>query len=360
MKKVALIRRSFRFDGGAEASLVVFLRAYSAAGAAVTLICEHWSGPRPPDLDIRCIPVKGSRAQKFLHFKERVENILIQEKFDVVQSHEFIRYASIIRLGDGLHSSWVKRMRAAKQSWLVDLYLRLSRFHRAKLKAEKQCLLDPSVQCVMVNSELVGREVVATYPAVLNKITLVRNVVDEAFFSEEVPIRLRSKVTGEVWLLFVGSGWDRKNVIACIEAMSQLPLHFSLWIIGYDKNESKYRAYCKKIGLESRVIFLGKQKVSKRTYAQFDGLILPSIYDPFPNVACEALVSGLPIFVSMATGASDYKGFAGVNVCDSESSLGKSLAELDYGLEKPDIEFFKGEFAMRNATEFVSAFLGYD
>ena len=59
------------------------------------------------------------------------------------------------------------------------------------------------------------------------------------------------------------------------------------------------------MGLSSRVHFVGGQQDVKPFYGAADVFVLPTLYDPFPNVALEAMASGLPIITSFKSGAAE-------------------------------------------------------
>ncbi|EEG87064.1 hypothetical protein PROPEN_00733 [Proteus penneri ATCC 35198] len=53
-------------------------------------------------------------------------------------------------------------------------------------------------------------------------------------------------------------------------------------------------------------IFLGVQKDTLPLYQMADGLLLPTLYDPFPNVVLEAMACGLPVITSYTCGGSEF------------------------------------------------------
>ena len=73
------------------------------------------------------------------------------------------------------------------------------------------------------------------------------------------------------------------------------------------------RAAAARLGIADRVHFPGPQTDVKPFYGAADCFALPTLYDPFPNAALEALASGLPIIVSRQCGAAELvrEGFNG-------------------------------------------------
>lgn len=60
------------------------------------------------------------------------------------------------------------------------------------------------------------------------------------------------------------------------------------------------RVEAARIGIESRVFFLGQRSDASRLYRSFDVFCLPSVYEGFPVVAVECQASGTPILASDA------------------------------------------------------------
>src|SRR5205814_4728258 len=99
-------------------------------------------------------------------------------------------------------------------------------------------------------------------------------------------------------VLFVGSGFARKGVPALLEAMSALDRSSYLLIVGRDKRQARYEHRARALGIAPRVRFVGAQPDVTPYYGAADVLALPTLYDPFPNVAIEALACGLPVVTS--------------------------------------------------------------
>ena len=57
--------------------------------------------------------------------------------------------------------------------------------------------------------------------------------------------------------------------------------------------------------MRGRVTFAGPQTDPKPYYGAADAFVLPTLYDPFPNAALEAMACGLPVVTSTKSGAAE-------------------------------------------------------
>jgi UDP-glucose:(heptosyl)LPS alpha-1,3-glucosyltransferase len=145
------------------------------------------------------------------------------------------------------------------------------------------------------------------------RLQVIYNGVDlDAFhprLREEHGFALRQKVgVGDTVpvMLFVGSGYERKGLPTLLHALSLMSRSDArLWVIGRDKDESLMRKLAQTLGVDDRVLFLGAQADVKPFYGAADVFALPTLYDPFPNAALEALACGLPIVTTSTCGAAE-------------------------------------------------------
>ncbi|MBL1167165.1 glycosyltransferase, partial [Escherichia coli] len=105
-------------------------------------------------------------------------------------------------------------------------------------------------------------------------------------------------------LIFVGSGFERKGLAAAIRAVAATDSY--LLVVGKDKAEKRYQALAQSLGCSERVRFMGVQKQTLPFYQAADALLLPTLYDPFPNVILEAMSCGLPVITSTTCGGAEF------------------------------------------------------
>ena len=107
--------------------------------------------------------------------------------------------------------------------------------------------------------------------------------------------------------LMVGSGFERKGVPQLLEALARLANRTArLVVVGADRRTNALRRRADALGLGSRVIFAGAQREVRSWYGAADCFVLPTLYDPFPNAALEAMASGLPVITSSNCGAAEF------------------------------------------------------
>jgi len=260
-----------------------------------------------------------------------VLRILGREKFDVIQSHEWIPGSQIIRLGDGLHSYW--RDQLIGTSGVGWRFVRaISLFHQHRCFLERKTLSSQKLRAVIVNSEFVGQQVRDSYPELKNlKIILHRNVVPPKFYQSPSDFganwigkpRFNSVFQeAQLKILFVGSGWARKGLKTLLGSLAHITdRSWALVVVGDDKHRSQYLKLCSSSRLDGKVFFAGVRQVSKDIYEQFDALVLPTAYDPFPNVIAESLVSGTRVITTSHCGGQDFADDESVFIVDNQAEL---------------------------------------
>ena len=298
--------------------------ALERAGVQVTLLtrrAEGWDARGVQRVD----PFYLGSLWRDWSFARAVTAVLRREAFDVVQSHERIPGCDVYRAGDGVHRRWLERRKAGAGA-LEQLGIALNPYHRYVCRAERRMFEHPRLRAVICNSKLVRDEILATFPIAANKLHVIYNGVDlEHFHPRQRPSARKAARdelglrAGDTAFLFVGSGFARKGVRAAIDALVQTANpSFRLIVAGHDRHQARFVSYARAAGVESQVRFLGPRKDVRPLYAAADCLVLPSLYDPFPNAALEALAMGLPVIVSSSCGAAEIVE-AGVNgwVCDA-------------------------------------------
>jgi UDP-glucose:(heptosyl)LPS alpha-1,3-glucosyltransferase len=300
--KLAIVRQKYTPFGGAERFVERALAALRAKGVDVSVIAREWQG----DVQgIRVDPFYLGRTWRDAGFARGVQRLIAGRRFDLVQSHERIPGCDIYRAGDGVHATWLELRNRASD--------RLAPWHRYTLAAEAEMFRHPGLRAVICNSRMVRDDIARRFGLADEKLQVIYNGVDlEAFhprLRDEQGLALRDKagVTADVPLiLFVGSGYERKGLPTLLQALAAMKCRDArLWVVGRDKQDTLMRKLAQTLGVDQRVMFLGGQADVRPFYGAADVFALPTLYDPFPNAALEALASGLPLVTSTTCGAAE-------------------------------------------------------
>lgn len=312
--RLALIRQNYNPFGGAERFVESALPALRAHGMGVTLIARAWpqTGIRGDRELIRCDPFHIGRLWRDVSFARRAMSIVHNEQFDLVQSHERIAGCDVYRAGDGVHATWLEIRRRA-QNPLERLGQSLHPWHRYVLRTEAKMFADPRLRAVVCNSEMVRMDIATRFDVADGKLHVIYSGVDLDRFHPRLRREHHASIRVDLGIestaplmLYVGSGFARKGVSTLLDAFARVPrkdLH--LLVVGRDRLQRRFAARAARLGLANRVRFLGGKPDVRPYYGAADAFVLPTLYDPFPNAALEALACGLPVATSSTCGAAE-------------------------------------------------------
>jgi len=297
--KLALIRRQFASVGGAELYLQRLLGALVVAGHDIHLYTERWEGAAE-GVTVHEVPVKARRALRPVVFAEAVAGLLAGETYDLVFSLERTVQQDVYRAGDGVHAVWLEQ-RKRYATWWRRPFVGMRAFH-ANMKALEARTFDPAnTRHIIVNSDMVRREILARFTFPAEHIHLVRNGVDVSRFQRGDRSATRARfgfADDDFVLLFVGSGWERKGLGFLVQLMRR-----------WQSTEPKVKLLVVGKGRlgnpPPNVILAGPMKKVEDAYAAADLMTFLPIYEPCANVIAESLASGLPVITSAFNGAAE-------------------------------------------------------
>ncbi|MDF7806159.1 glycosyltransferase family 4 protein [Pontiellaceae bacterium B12219] len=154
---------------------------------------------------------------------------------------------------------------------------------------------------IVPNSHTQTRFIKKHYPRLADKTVPITNFVDTELFKPGAQAKVRSRA---LRILMVGRIAPQKNVIRFLQAIAKVTVQeASFQIDWYGRpNPESYFEEClrelTRLGLEKVVYFHEPLDQIQQKYHEADVFCLPSIYEGFPNVVCEAMSSGLPILCS--------------------------------------------------------------
>jgi len=255
-----------------------------------------------------------------------------------VQSHERIACCDLYRAGDGVHAQWLEH-RAKQLSPWAQRWLAVHPYHRYVLAAERRLFSSRRLRAVICNSRMVRAEILRWFGVAEEKLRVIYNGVDLEAFHPRLRDEYRTELRARIGIpqqarviLFVGSGFERKGVPVLLEAFARMPAADArLIVVGKDRSQAELEARSRSLGLAGRVHWAGGQADVRPWYGAADVFALPTLYDPFPNAALEALASGLPVVTTRNCGAAELiEDGANGWVCQdplNREELGRRLSE---------------------------------
>ncbi len=311
--KIALVRQRYNPYGGAERFVERAIQALAAQQVEMTLLARGWTGEAEPGGDVRvitCDPFYIGRVWRDWGFARSVCTTLKSHQFDLVQSHERIACCDVYRAGDGVHRQWLAHRKRAAGAW-ERLALALNPYHWYTLAAERRLFESPRLRAVICNSNMVKQELRRHFGLDESKLRVIYSGVDLAAYHPDLRQVWRRRKREELGIAdtdmvfaFVGSGFRRKGLPHLLRALSAVR-DARLVVVGADKELPQLRRAAQALNLAGRVHFAGGQEDVKPWYGMADCFVLPTLYDPFPNAALEAMACGLPLITSAQCGAAE-------------------------------------------------------
>jgi UDP-glucose:(heptosyl)LPS alpha-1,3-glucosyltransferase len=337
--RVALVIERFSPSGGAERACANLARGLAGRGHEVHVFAREIE-PAPG-----VVPHPVAAGGLFPHraFAGESRRLLAAERFDIVHSFTRTPQQDVLRLGGGIHREYLAQT-DSEYSALGRLWRRVRPKERVELALEAASLAPGAYRKVVAVSRRVRDEAVRHYGVRPDDVKVIYNGVDAAAFAPAPGTRAEGRRElglreDEYALLFCGSGFRRKGLEFAAAAVGSVP-GARLLVAG----EGRGRPH-------PRVLYLGRRSDVARLYAAADVLILPTLYDPFPNVCLEAMAAGLPVIVSRIAGVSEI--IEGDSLVVEEPRDVKTLAEAVRRLEDPAVRKPMGESARRKAVQFT-------
>jgi UDP-glucose:(heptosyl)LPS alpha-1,3-glucosyltransferase len=310
--RIALITR--RFDlagGGTERDLAITAGLLARAGHQIIIYTGEMRGPMPPwPVKMVVRPLLG-RSLQFLWFARSAAPRARHDGAELVLSFARIIGADILRSGGGAHASYVRAARQW-QSPIARMAMRLSPYHRIQMAVERAGFRHPNLRRAIAVSQMVRDDLITSFALDPARVVTLYNGIDGEKFApprdEADRTRLRERfglAQGQRAVLFVGSGFGRKGLGFLIEAWARLRGSPLLVIAGSDRAAASYQRLADRYGVTGGVRFLGRRGDVELLMRAADALALPSLFEPFGNVALEAIASGLPVLTTSRCGAAE-------------------------------------------------------
>jgi len=326
---IAIVRRHCSLKkAGAERYCVNLFRGLQKLGHRVTVVGEGIDDELRDEVEFLPVAVnKLTSWTKNRSFAENCAKLVRSYPFDVVHGLSRVEGLDTFRLTDPMQTHWVKVWyRHPVSRWLQHLNPR----HRAIFELERRLYQPSGVRRVIVQSKLDARLLTEYFGVDESRIRRIVNGVDTRVFhpgvrDERAAIRdelfrqfgstkvglTTSSTSGSggkddtPLIVFASMDFRRKGLDSLLMALSRLKdRHVKLLVLGAG-DIAGYQHKAKVLGVAGRVLFAGRQASIQRFYGAGDLFVLPTIYEPFPNVNLEAMACGTPVITTATAGGAD-------------------------------------------------------
>jgi UDP-glucose:(heptosyl)LPS alpha-1,3-glucosyltransferase len=309
--RLALIRQRYTPYGGAERFVEGALEALLERNVAISLYTREWPQTKLQLIEPVVVdPFYVGRLWRDWGFARAVCRRIGDAKANIVQSHERLDCCDVYRAGDGVHAVWLEeKLRGASIAARAAAWA--SPYHRYVLSTERAMFASPWLRAVICNSKMVRDEIRERFGLPESRLPVIYNAVDSNSFHPRLretrnEVRDRHAIGHDALVfLLVGSGYARKGVATAIAALAELPPPVHLIVVGRDKDVARYQRLARASGLSERVTFAGAVTDPAPYFGAADAFVLPTLYDPCPNAALEAMACALPVLTSSKSGVAE-------------------------------------------------------
>ena len=257
-----------------------------------------------------------------------------------------------------IRSSLIEELNATNVDHSIKtLPATLSRLLRRAKLGYVERLLSRNADCLVFQTEAEKKAFLSRRSRYSGRTSVVPNSLTASWF--DPGFAESNSSTALRRLLFVGALNDRKGILVLLEALrllreSSQALH--LTVVGFGDRETDARSYIRDNHLEDLVSIEGRVENTMPYYANADLLILPSLYDSFPNVLLEALHVGIPALATRSGGAGEILKDDLLLVPPNDSqTLADRIAEL---ATNPELYARARRICGERAKEFVFDWVG--
>lgn len=308
--KIALVKKRYSLrHGGSERYCVVLARRLKQHGHEVSVIGEQIDEELADEVEFHRVPVNRLTSwTRNRSFAENAGRVAKAERFDLVYGLGRSLGLDAVRVTERLQSHWVNvYYRQPANRWLQKFNPR----HRTLIDLERTIYQADQTRRVVTQSWLDRRLVQEYYQIPEEKIRTIHNGVDITAFhpgvrDESVALREEFGLSAdEPLLVFASMDFEGKGLRSILKALKQTRhSDCRLMVLGTGP-ERRFRRIAEELGVGSRVIFAGRRGDISRFYGAGDLFLLPTAYEPFPNVVLEAMACGLPVMTTTTSGGAD-------------------------------------------------------
>ena len=281
-------------SGGAQNQLTILaacLKKHGHSVAVFTYFPQDFFLNRLRDLNIpySCVPKKGKLG---LNVIGSLKKLIDRESFDQVWSYLDT---------PNFYNLFASRFSYSKPKTVINYRSRTDIRKLSIIQQLQKRWVNNKADAIVANSNHERENWCENNPFLNSKFTTIYNLIEPRSIIVKNSFEFKYKV------LAVGKLRVLKNAETIIKALEKiLELKIELhWFGGVNFENVKMQEYSDSIkelvknsGLAGKWEWKGKVDNIGQVYHKYDALIHPSLVEGLPNVVCEAMTAGVPVFAS--------------------------------------------------------------
>ena len=285
-------------SGGAQRQLIMVMSGLKQKGFDVVIMVYNSSQFYKELLvkfDIKVLHIKSNRLTRFIYIWKAIRNF---------EPDFVISYLNMPNIYSELASF-------LPHKWKLIVSERRGKIGRISFWDKLRLHLHRRADYVVANGFSLTNWITSNAPWLIPKTKTIINTVDLNYFQYNLSnIRLNEEKTFAI--IVIASFQYLKNpfnLIRAVKILKNKNINISLsWygnrLLESSKKGNKINVYSEtqklviKLGLEREVKLYDEIKDVRKKYSEADLICLPSFYEGFPNVICEAMACGKPIIAS--------------------------------------------------------------
>ncbi|MEO5802487.1 MAG: glycosyltransferase family 4 protein [Verrucomicrobiota bacterium] len=316
MKVAFLIERLDSRRGGMETSATEFLTEMALLGPEIHVVTQIASSEfciAP----VHQMGVRGAgRAARYRNFVQDAQQFLQADQWDIIHAVTPCLDCNLYQPRSGITQEALNSTIALRKNWLTRSLRKvgaaLNSKQRLLQKLEHQLLSREKPPMVAALSHFMRRQLESSCALPPENIRDVFNGVTVSLPDAAERKAIRQKLRQEIGLnendsvaLFAGHNFRRKGLPNILEALAKPSTQkWRLLVAGKD-SPARYQKLARKLGVASRVQFLGSRSDVRQLYLAADVCVLPSYYDPCSRTILEAMSLGVPCIATVFDGSSE-------------------------------------------------------
>lgn len=307
--KIALCLFNYFPFGGLQRDFLRIAKECVKRGHRIHVYTMKWDGPLEDNIPVTIIPTTGlQNHQRCRNFVKQLHNELKMERYDCVVGFNKMPGLDIYYAADTCYQSKMYEQRA----W----WHRLTPRYRHLVSYEKAVFHPRNNTKILLISPKQQKDFQQCYQTMQQRFRLLPPGIAKDRIAPANAAEIRQAVRqqwqlaeNQFLLLFVGSGFRTKGLDRLIKGVAALPLELqqrtTVLIVGQDR-PNHFKRQAKKLGIESRLAFLGGRSDVPELLLAADLLVHPAYNENTGTVILEALVAGLPVLTTDVCGYADY------------------------------------------------------